>query len=74
MPSENGGTKGRSGGMSVSLAGSDGRVVGGGLAGMLVAAGPVQVHHSVRKSMKRKLDKDRVLLDAFKFQNNFQNK
>ncbi|KAJ6671972.1 AT-HOOK MOTIF NUCLEAR-LOCALIZED PROTEIN 9 [Salix viminalis] len=43
MPSENGGTKGRSGGMSVSLAGSDGRVVGGGLAGMLVAAGPVQV-------------------------------
>lgn len=43
MPTENAGTKSRSGGMSVSLAGPDGRVVGGGLAGMLVAAGPVQV-------------------------------
>ncbi|CAK9184956.1 unnamed protein product [Ilex paraguariensis] len=29
--------------MSVSLAGPDGRVLGGGLAGLLVAAGPVQV-------------------------------
>ena len=29
--------------MSVSLAGPDGRVMGGGLAGLLVAAGPVQV-------------------------------
>lgn len=44
MPTDNGGTKSRSGGMSVSLAGPDGRVVGGGLAGLLVAAGPVQVH------------------------------
>ncbi|GKV33711.1 hypothetical protein SLEP1_g42178 [Rubroshorea leprosula] len=43
MPTENGGTKGRSGGMSVSLAGPDGRVLGGGLAGLLIAAGPVQV-------------------------------
>ncbi|XP_022735088.1 AT-hook motif nuclear-localized protein 4-like [Durio zibethinus] len=43
MPTENGGTKSRSGGMSVSLAGTDGRVLGGGLAGLLVAAGPVQV-------------------------------
>ncbi|KAL4018812.1 hypothetical protein IC575_022437 [Cucumis melo] len=43
MPSEIGGTKSRSGGMSVSLAGPDGRVMGGGLAGMLIAAGPVQV-------------------------------
>ncbi|XVE58678.1 hypothetical protein DITRI_Ditri04bG0188000 [Diplodiscus trichospermus] len=43
MPTENSGTKGRSGGMSVSLAGPDGRVLGGGLAGLLVAAGPVQV-------------------------------
>ncbi|KAL0400847.1 UNVERIFIED_CONTAM: AT-hook motif nuclear-localized protein 1 [Sesamum latifolium] len=42
MPSDNGVTKSRSGGMSVSLAGPDGRVLGGGLAGMLVAAGPVQ--------------------------------
>ncbi|KAI3432122.1 AT-hook motif nuclear-localized protein [Psidium guajava] len=43
MPIESGGTMSRSGGMSVSLAGPDGRVVGGGLAGLLVAAGPVQV-------------------------------
>ncbi|KAJ9539712.1 hypothetical protein OSB04_026218 [Centaurea solstitialis] len=43
MPNEIGGVKGRSGGMSVSLAGPDGRVLGGGLAGMLVAASSVQV-------------------------------
>ncbi|XP_059304925.1 AT-hook motif nuclear-localized protein 6 isoform X2 [Lycium ferocissimum] len=43
MPSDNGVTKSRSGGMSVCLSGPDGRVMGGGLAGMLLAAGPVQV-------------------------------
>ncbi|XP_052186490.1 AT-hook motif nuclear-localized protein 3-like [Diospyros lotus] len=43
IPSDGGGTRSRSGGMSVSLAGPDGRVFGGGLAGLLVAAGPVQV-------------------------------
>lgn len=43
MPSETGGTRSRSGGMSVSLASPDGRVVGGGVAGLLVAASPVQV-------------------------------
>ncbi|XVF53984.1 hypothetical protein PTKIN_Ptkin05aG0144700 [Pterospermum kingtungense] len=43
MPVENNGPKSSSGGMSVSLAGPDGRVLGGGLAGLLVAAGPVQV-------------------------------
>ncbi|XP_015068079.1 AT-hook motif nuclear-localized protein 1 [Solanum pennellii] len=43
MPSDNGVTKSRSGGMSVSLSGPDGRVMGGGLAGMLVAAGPIQI-------------------------------
>ncbi|RDX78760.1 AT-hook motif nuclear-localized protein 6, partial [Mucuna pruriens] len=43
MPTENGVTRSRSGGMSISLAGPDGRVMGGGLAGLLVAAGPVQV-------------------------------
>ncbi|WMV20320.1 hypothetical protein MTR67_013705 [Solanum verrucosum] len=43
MPSENGVTKSRSGGMSVSLSGPDGQVMGGGLAGMLVAAGPIQI-------------------------------
>ncbi|KAK9070342.1 hypothetical protein SSX86_010743 [Deinandra increscens subsp. villosa] len=40
---DSGGTKGISGGMSVSLAGPDGRVLGGGLAGMLLAASPIQV-------------------------------
>nr|GLL39342.1 AT-hook motif nuclear-localized protein 3-like [Ipomoea trifida] len=43
MPSDNGVTKSRSGGLSVSLSGPDGRVLGGGLSGMLVAAGSVQV-------------------------------
>ncbi|KAL3329542.1 hypothetical protein AABB24_033739 [Solanum stoloniferum] len=43
MPSETGGMRNRSGGMSVSLASPDGRVVGGGVAGLLVAAGPVQI-------------------------------
>ncbi|RWW82319.1 hypothetical protein BHE74_00009223, partial [Ensete ventricosum] len=43
MPTENGGTRSRSGGLSVSLASPDGRVVGGGVAGLLVAASPVQV-------------------------------
>ncbi|KAG0460367.1 hypothetical protein HPP92_020664 [Vanilla planifolia] len=43
MPNENGDTRSRSGGMSVSLASPDGRVVGGGIAGLLVAASPVQV-------------------------------
>jgi predicted DNA-binding protein with PD1-like motif len=43
MPNETGGTRSRSGGMSVSLASPNGRVVGGGVAGLLVAASPVQV-------------------------------
>lgn len=43
MPTENGGTRGRSGGMSISLAGPNGKIIGGGLAGMLIAAAPVQV-------------------------------
>ncbi|CAI0413942.1 unnamed protein product [Linum tenue] len=44
MPTDTtGGTRSRSGGMSVSLASPDGRVLGGGVAGLLVAAGPVQV-------------------------------
>ncbi|URD85184.1 AT-hook protein 1 [Musa troglodytarum] len=40
---EEGSTRSRSGGLSVALAGSDGRILGGGVAGMLVAATPVQV-------------------------------
>lgn len=41
--SDNGGMKSRSGGLSVSLAGPDGRVIGGGIAGSLTAASPIQV-------------------------------
>ncbi|XP_008776146.2 AT-hook motif nuclear-localized protein 7-like [Phoenix dactylifera] len=40
---ETGGVRSRSGGISVSLAGPDGRVVGGGVAGLLLAASPIQV-------------------------------
>lgn len=43
VPTESGGTRNRAGGMSVSLASPDGRVVGGGVAGLLVAATPVLV-------------------------------
>ncbi|CAN1308234.1 AT-hook motif nuclear-localized protein 1 [Linum perenne] len=43
MPTESQGTRNRSGGMSVSLASPDGRVVGGSVAGLLIAATPVQV-------------------------------
>ncbi|KAL5565645.1 hypothetical protein UlMin_028809 [Ulmus minor] len=38
-----GGTRNRSGGLSVSLASPDGRVIGGGVGGVLIAASPVQV-------------------------------
>ncbi|XP_027346342.1 AT-hook motif nuclear-localized protein 13-like [Abrus precatorius] len=41
--SENNGERSRTCGLNVSLAGSDGRVLGGGVAGMLTAASPVQV-------------------------------
>lgn len=41
--SENGGQRSRTGGLSVSLSGTDGRVLGGGVAGLLTAASPVQV-------------------------------
>lgn len=43
VPTESGGTRNRAGGMSVSLASPDGRVVGGGVAGLLIAASPVLV-------------------------------
>ncbi|XP_062073641.1 AT-hook motif nuclear-localized protein 13 isoform X2 [Humulus lupulus] len=41
--SDNNGKRSRTGGLSVSLAGPDGRVVGGSVAGILMAASPVQV-------------------------------
>lgn len=42
---EDGDTRSRTGGLSVALAGSDGRVLGGCVAGMLMAATPVQVRY-----------------------------
>lgn len=41
--SENDGQRSRTGGLSVSLSSSDGRVLGGCVAGLLTAACPVQV-------------------------------
>jgi len=38
-----GGQRSRTGGLSVSLAGPDGRLLGGGVAGLLIAASPIQV-------------------------------
>ncbi|XP_071692980.1 AT-hook motif nuclear-localized protein 10-like [Rutidosis leptorrhynchoides] len=43
MHSEVDGKRSKPSGLSISLAGSDGRVLGGGVTGMLVAASPVQV-------------------------------
>ncbi|KAL6141838.1 hypothetical protein ACLB2K_060124 [Fragaria x ananassa] len=40
---EIGGIRSRTGGLSVSLAGPDGRVIGGSIAGMLTAASPIQI-------------------------------
>jgi hypothetical protein len=38
-----GGQRTRTGGLNVSLAGPDGRLLGGGVAGLLIAASPIQV-------------------------------
>ncbi|KAJ4955398.1 hypothetical protein NE237_012181 [Protea cynaroides] len=43
LHSEVGGASSRTGGLSICLSGSDGRIVGGGVGGPLKAAGPVQV-------------------------------
>ncbi|XAR54131.1 hypothetical protein NMG60_11029142 [Bertholletia excelsa] len=64
-PTEIGGSRvNRSGGLSVTLASPDGRVIGGMLAGLLVAGGPVQVvvgsflpnGHQEPKPKKQKMD------------------
>jgi hypothetical protein len=41
--SNDGGSRNRTGGLSVSLASPDGCVIGGGVGGVLIAASPVQV-------------------------------
>lgn len=43
MPTENGSSRNRDGGLSISLLGPDGRLFGGAVGGPLVAASPVQV-------------------------------
>ncbi|GAB4861784.1 hypothetical protein Ancab_037041 [Ancistrocladus abbreviatus] len=43
LPLDNDGSHSRTGSLSISLASPDGRVVGGGVGGMLIAASPVQV-------------------------------
>ncbi|GJN03956.1 hypothetical protein PR202_ga21459 [Eleusine coracana subsp. coracana] len=40
---DNGAQRSRTGGLSVSLAGPDGRLLGGGVAGLLIAASPIQI-------------------------------
>lgn len=73
MPTDNGIVKSRSGGMSVSLAGPDGRVLGGGLAGLLVAASPVQVvlgsflqgHQQEQKPKKQRIEPTTPVIPAF---------
>ncbi|KAK7292657.1 hypothetical protein RJT34_15508 [Clitoria ternatea] len=43
LVADSGGSRSRSGGLTVSLASPDGRVIGGGVGGVLIAASPVQV-------------------------------
>ena len=43
MVCESDGQRSRTGGLSVSLSGPDGRVLGGNVAGLFTAASPVQV-------------------------------
>jgi predicted DNA-binding protein with PD1-like motif len=45
---DNGAQRSRTGGLSVSLAGPDGRLLGGGVAGLLIAASPIQVLFSLK--------------------------
>ena len=43
LPSKTDGVSSLKGGFAISLVGADGRIFGGGLAGPLIAASPVQV-------------------------------
>ncbi|KAJ6805094.1 AT-hook motif nuclear-localized protein 10-like [Iris pallida] len=63
--SENGGQRSRTGGLSVSLAGPDGRVLGGGVAGLLTAASPVQVvvGSFIAEGKKEKEQKQHIPVD-----------
>ncbi|PKI71690.1 hypothetical protein CRG98_007912 [Punica granatum] len=65
MLSESGGHRSRTGGLSVSLSGADGRVLGGGVAGLLTAASPVQVVVGSFMSDSRKESKSPKQADPF---------
>lgn len=45
MLSDDNGSNSRTGGLSISLSSPDGRVIGGGVGGMLIASSPVQVFY-----------------------------
>ncbi|CAO2184238.1 unnamed protein product [Urochloa humidicola] len=60
---ESGGQRSRSGGLSVSLAGPDGRLLGGGVAGLLIAASPVQIVLGSFNSEAKKRPKQHAPLD-----------
>ncbi|KAF2307543.1 hypothetical protein GH714_029670 [Hevea brasiliensis] len=59
---ETGGVRSRTGGLSVSLASPDGRVMGCGIAGLLLAASPIQLHlPNEIKAHKRKHHRENAI-------------
>ncbi|KAJ1290200.1 hypothetical protein BS78_02G225400 [Paspalum vaginatum] len=61
LVSDNGGHRSRTGGLSVSLAGPDGRVLGGSVAGLLTAASPVQIVAGSFNTERKKAPKQQKL-------------
>lgn len=66
----NDGTRGKTGGLSVELAGSDGHVLGGVVAGILMAASPVQVPSTLLSCLQafylvNLLDHSQVVVGSF---------
>ncbi|KAF2307561.1 hypothetical protein GH714_029733 [Hevea brasiliensis] len=59
---ETGGVRSRTGGLSVSLASPDGRVIGCGIAGLRLAASPIQLHlPNEMKAHKRKHHRENAI-------------
>lgn len=61
LVTDNGGQRSLTGGLSVSLAGPDGRLLGGGVAGLLIAASPIQIVVGSFNSDGRKEQKPQVM-------------
>ncbi|CAI8602552.1 unnamed protein product [Vicia faba] len=65
--SDTSGIRTRDGGLSVSLAGPDGRVIGGSVAGLLTAAGPIQIvvgsftPDGNNKTLKKKYQREQMV-------------